>query len=57
LKIEFDAQGNMNKITNLDSNLVLTFSAQGFYYYTSKSSVLLTEGYDDLEMFFLRFCW
>ena len=54
LKIEFDAQGNMNKITNLDSNLVLTFSAQGFYYYTSKSSVLLTEGYDDLEMFFFK---
>ncbi len=36
LRIEFDADGNLNNITNRDRNLAATFSGQGFYWYTSK---------------------
>jgi len=41
LRIEFDDQGNLNNITNLDSNITLPFSAQGLYWYTSKYLPLL----------------
>ncbi|CAF3610103.1 unnamed protein product [Rotaria sp. Silwood1] len=35
LRIEFDDQGNLNNITNRDKNIILPFSAQGLYWYTS----------------------
>jgi hypothetical protein len=35
--MEFDAQGNLNKMTNRDKNIAITFSAQGFFYYISNS--------------------
>jgi hypothetical protein len=39
--MEFDAQGNLNNITNLDRNFVVKFSGQGLYWYTSKYQQLL----------------
>ncbi|CAF3722766.1 unnamed protein product [Rotaria sordida] len=35
LRVEFDCQGNLNKIINLKKNIVVPFTAQGFYWYTS----------------------
>ncbi|CAF3757591.1 unnamed protein product [Rotaria sordida] len=35
LQVEFDCQGNLNKIINLKKNIVVPFTAQGFYWYTS----------------------
>ena len=36
LKVEFDEQGNLNKMTNRDQNLSISFSTQGLYWYTSR---------------------
>lgn len=36
LKVEFDEQGNLNKMTNRDQNLAISFSTQGLYWYTSR---------------------
>jgi hypothetical protein len=36
LRVEFDDQGNLNNITNRVKNFTVQFSAQGFYWYTSK---------------------
>ena len=33
----FDDQGNLETVTNREKNVTVTFSAQGFYYYTSKN--------------------
>ncbi|CAM4947282.1 unnamed protein product [Rotaria socialis] len=35
LRIEFDDQGNLKNITNRRKNFTVSFSAQGFYWYTS----------------------
>ncbi|CAF3076283.1 unnamed protein product [Rotaria sp. Silwood2] len=35
LQVEFDCQGNLKKIINLKKNIVVPFTAQGFYLYTS----------------------
>ncbi|CAF1191139.1 unnamed protein product [Rotaria sordida] len=35
LSIEFDGQGHLKHIVNLDKNLMVSFTAQGFYWYAS----------------------
>ncbi len=36
LRVEFDDLGHLKNITNLDKNLTVSFSEQGFYWYSSK---------------------
>ncbi len=36
MRVEFDDLGGLKQITNLDKNLVVSFSEQGFYWYASK---------------------
>ncbi|CAF1146005.1 unnamed protein product [Rotaria sordida] len=35
LRVEFDDQGNLQQIINLEKNLTLPFTSQGFYWYSS----------------------
>ncbi|CAF3547776.1 unnamed protein product [Rotaria sp. Silwood1] len=37
LRVEFDCQGNLNKIINIKKNIIIPFTSQGFYWYTSFS--------------------
>jgi hypothetical protein len=43
--VDFDNQGNLHQITNLEKGIAISFIAQSFYWYTSKS----VEDYGDQE--------
>ncbi len=43
--MDFDNQGNLHQITNLEKGIAISFIAQSFYWYTSKS----VEDYGDQE--------
>ena len=38
MRIEFNALGDLKKVTNLDKDLTVSMTAQGFYWYASEYS-------------------
>ena len=52
LRVEIDAQGNLQHIVNLQKSFDITFDAQGFYWYQSKS-IVITNSFIFVSSFFL----